>query len=520
MIPVIDVFAGPGGLGEGFSAYRDSVGRQVFKIALSIEKEADARSTLKLRSFYRQFLKNQRPEEYYDYLRGKLEVEDLYAKFAHEATNAENEAWQAELGSKNFPSNIVDKRIRAALDGDDNWILIGGPPCQAYSLVGRSRMIPKDPDKYESDHRHFLYREYLRIIAVHRPPVFIMENVKGILSSKVEGTRIVERILADLEEPLRTLPDLVRHKSGDLQYTLHALGSYGDNLFSEVPPAAPAYIVRCEEHGLPQCRHRFILVGVRKDLSWSPGTLRLEEKRVPMWDAIRDLPKIRSRVSESDDSSDVWLHTIKALLGTPELQNGSIQPALRREIKGVSARMTAIRSTGAEFVVSARKPEWQKSWFHDSRLGGVCNHSARRHMKEDLWRYFYAACFASAFGKSPTLYDFPVGLLPEHKNVDFTEDNHEVVFADRFRVQVKGRPATTVTSHISKDGHYFIHPDPTQCRCLTVREAARLQTFPDNYYFVGGRTAQYQQVGNAVPPLLARRIAHVIHRMMNDSEGA
>ncbi len=136
MIPVIDVFAGPGGLGEGFSAYRNSAGRQVFNIALSIEKDADAHNTLRLRSFYRQFLKGQHPEEYYDCLRGKFAIQDLYSKFPEQAAAAADEAWQAELGSSRFPGDTVDERIRAALDGERNWVLIGGPPCQAYSLVG------------------------------------------------------------------------------------------------------------------------------------------------------------------------------------------------------------------------------------------------------------------------------------------------------------------------------------------------------------------------------------------------
>jgi len=148
-------------------------------------------------------------------------------------------------------------------------------------------------------------------------------------------------------------------------------------------------------------------------------------------------------------------------------------------------------------------------------MGGVCNHATRAHIPGDLQRYLYASCYAKAFGRSPTLGDFPVELLPNHENARNALDGG--LFADRFRVQLRNRPATTVTSHISKDGHYYIHYDPTQCRSLTVREAARIQTFPDNYFFCGPRTAQYAQVGNAVPPLLAVKVAEIVERIFNDA---
>ena len=148
-------------------------------------------------------------------------------------------------------------------------------------------------------------------------------------------------------------------------------------------------------------------------------------------------------------------------------------------------------------------------WYRDpSGWNGICNHESRGHIPSDLMRYLFCACFSEATSdrarRTPKAEEFPAILAPAHANW------HSGDFADRFRVQVPDRPATTITSHISKDGHYFIHYDPTQCRSLTVREAARAQTFPDNYFFVGNRTQQYVQVGNAVPPYLAYQIGKVV----------
>ena len=146
--------------------------------------------------------------------------------------------------------------------------------------------------------------------------------------------------------------------------------------------------------------------------------------------------------------------------------------------------MDATLDRGDVFLKRARRVIRQhRDWFEDERLGGVCNHETRSHIRADLHRYFFVSAFARVHNRSPLLDDFPPQLLPKHENV--VEALEESKFNDRFRVQFEGRPSTTVTSHISKDGHYFIHYDPTQCRSLTVREAARLQTLPGQLLFRG-----------------------------------
>ena len=500
-IPIIDLFAGPGGLGEGFSALRRG-GRPVFKIGVSIEKDPFAHQTLELRAFYRQF-PDGAPPEYYQYLAGNISRDDLFNAHGKEAKAARNEAWKATLGKTN--AGEIDARITDALTGRRDWLLIGGPPCQAYSLVGRSKMIGEiGREKFEEDHRHFLYREYLRIIADHRPRVFVMENVKGLLSAQVNNEAIFSRILGDLQHPIEAIHGM-HHRRGRFAYNLFSI--------SNPPPELGAFdpcdfIVQCEKYGIPQARHRLIIVGVRDDVQQNPELLEVQDA-VSVNDAVRDLPRLRSGLSKELDSADRWHDAIRSIRKAAWLKDSKVDDLVRREIRFQLQMVTTDLIRGAEWLRPSRRAiRVHNDWFADDRLHGVCNHATRSHIREDLHRYFFVSAFGSVYGRSPLLNDFPTALLPDHKNV--AEALKETKFNDRFRVQVATRPATTITSHISKDGHYFIHPDPAQCRSLTVREAARLQTFPDNYYFEGPRTQQYHQVGNAVPPLLAHQIAGIV----------
>lgn len=522
-IKIIDLFAGPGGLGEGFSALRRKKGERVFKISLSVEKEASAHKTLKLRAFYRQFREGEAPQVYYDFLSGKLGASPdiLYRdpSVRRQAEAASDEARQFTLGEDNRAiNNAIEKALGKR---PDPWVLIGGPPCQAYSLAGRSRNAGNKNYRAEDDHRNFLYKEYLRVIARFKPAVFVMENVKGLLSAKINGAPIFDDICRDLECPARAL------KTGNKRqkYTIFSLTTslpLNSDLFNTgLEPAD--YIIHAEQYGVPQARHRVILLGIRNDIASKaiPGTLH-ESSGPSVKEIIGGLPALRSGLSKSTDNSRLWAAAIHNGI------NKVIAEVNRNDKKAVAQKMiTALKiidraalSRGSNWAQGSSKndldslPANLKNWYQDpSGWSGICNHETRGHIATDLHRYLFCACYSQATTNgeraTPTSSDFPETLAPDHANWKSGK------FADRFRVQSANRYATTITSHISKDGHYYIHYDPNQCRSLTVREAARIQTFPDNYFFVGNRTEQYVQVGNAVPPYLAHQIAEIVYKLLS-----
>jgi DNA (cytosine-5)-methyltransferase 1 len=502
-VPVVDLFAGPGGLGEGFSSCLRSNGDYMFNIVLSIEKDPEAIRTLTWRAFYRAFKKNGKavPKAYYEVAKlqsdkeRRLRIQEVLSN-SHEGQEAISEVKQIELGSECSSDDEVDSLIRERLNGAKDWILIGGPPCQAYSNVGRSRVGGISPD----DHRVYLYQQYLRIIEAHRPSVFVMENVQGLLSAQINGASVFEQILEDL--------------SIDGAYQIHSF----------VRPVGKNrdYLIKSEDYGVPQKRHRVILLGLRSDIKHN-GVFLNPKEQVDLKSVIGNLPPIRSGLSKRfvefsvsrtyatgrrarlyssvEDSFENWMNAIHSChleLGSSELAHLAKTYALKD------------LSRGGEFINGAYDVDRDLSlytWYSDPLLGGVPNHFSRDHQWDDLKRYFFAALFSKKYCRFPRLEDyrfFSSELLPKHENA------HTDKFNDRFRVQLPNVPATTVTSHISKDGHYFIHYDPEQCRAFTVREAARVQTFPDNYVFLGSRTAQFHQVGNAVPPFLAHQLAEVV----------
>jgi len=502
---ILDLFAGPGGLAEGFASVGRDAGERPFKIDLSVEKDRHAHATLRLRAFLRQF-GHIFPNEYYDFVRGSMTLEELAATYPEEWRVAGHEATLRELGQDRTKRFLRLRISRMRKIYGDRTVLIGGPPCQAYSLVGRARNKGNAEYSPEADARHFLYREFLWAIEELKPACFVMENVKGMLSSSVNGSFIARSIIRDLRDAADG-------------YDLYPLTTPVDD---EDKPKH--FLIRAEDHGVPQARHRVIIVGIRKQfhldaaMSTAEEALRLETaKKVATRAVLVGAPRLRSSVStrKAQGASEDWfLIRRNAAQKLAKLYKKS-DPELSSTFTAVGKKKVGDR--GYELhtdaykpsSVSVKCPDALSQWLVDEKLPCLPNTDTRSHMPSDLERYLFASAFAKVHGRSPKSQDFPSLLAPNHKNWDSGD------FADRFRVQLYDTPSSTITSHISKDGHFYIHPDPEQCRSLTVREAARLQTFPDNYMFLGPRTQQYHQVGNAVPPWLAYQIAQTLLPVLN-----
>lgn len=505
-ILVIDLFAGPGGLGEGVSSCVHENGNKPFQIGMSVEKEPSAHRTLTTRAFFRKICDIENGLDSYNaYLNGQITRDELFERFPNEAQEAKQETLFAPhaLGEHN---NDIHERIRelVAAHGNRPKVVIGGPPCQAYSLAGRSRNAGVVDYKAEKDDRHFLYKEYLKVISIAQPDAFVMENVRGILSAKVDGEVMFPRILKDLKAPGRVT------KIASPRYKVFSLVVEAENPNDPTYEDSSDYLIRSEDYGIPQARHRVILLGVREDIERVPRTLIPHEQQTTVAQVIADLPALRSGFSKREDNGKEWEKEVS-------INANRVKKLLRKQFSGAAdldlkPLKNLPRSASLPVNQPVLMPEHLIEWYRNNVPTCVLNHETRGHMDSDLLRYGYSAAFTIlSEGVSPKARDFPADLAPAHENW------HSGAHADRFRTQAANKCSTTVTSHISKDGHYFIHYDPKQCRSLTVREAARLQTFPDNYLFEGNRTQQYVQVGNAVPPYLAQQIGNVVIKLLESN---
>lgn len=501
---VIDLFAGPGGLGEGISSVKHTNGNAPFQIGISVEKEPSAHKTLTTRAFYRKVQDTKHGLSNYNaYLNGELTREELFELFPQKAEEAQQETLYSPhaLGDDN---QDIHQRIHQLVTahGERPKVVIGGPPCQAYSLAGRSRNAGIKDYKAEKDHRNFLYKEYLKVLSIAQPDVFVMENVRGILSAKIDGEVIFPRILKDLRAPGRIT------KIATPRYKVFSLVVDTENVNNPTYKDPTDFLIRAENYGVPQARHRVILLGVRADVEGIPATLNLREEQTTVEQVLADLPKLRSGFSKRKDEVKQWERAVS--------KNGTqVKKLLRKQFENTSKLdlkpfNKLNRSETQPVVYPEKMPTHLVQWYRNNAPTCVLNHETRGHMESDLLRYAFSAAYTKlSGGTSPKARDYPDALAPDHEN--WKSGAH----ADRFRTQAANKCSTTVTSHISKDGHYFIHYDPKQCRSLTVREAARLQTFPDNYKFEGNRTQQYVQVGNAVPPYLAQQIGKVVMELLD-----
>jgi DNA (cytosine-5)-methyltransferase 1 len=589
-IKIIDLFAGPGGLGEGFS---NCVENSPFEIAVSVEYEANAHKTLTLRSFFRKLNTEQQLADYYTYIKStsqeakirnkKLMIQNnkvLWEQACQETLGEPHALGNAEKWKKikngilledtdhedtphetKIFSRIED--IRKSHDGP--LIVIGGPPCQAYSVNGRNRIQAEKDYKPENDERFFLYQEYLRVLDTAKPDLFIMENVEGISSAKLAtGELIFTRIKRELTRPDNEI---------DEQYDIYSLVREphvaASKTVGPVYKSDKDYVIKASNHGVPQGRKRVILLGIKRKYG-GVDNIMAPDPNPPcnISELIGLLPKIRSGMSElsSNSQNEVqwlknWAANKKLLLNVlqdkkeilglaikkahlvtgnkmlPNAEKIKITNSYKAEITEAFSKTAveldkledpidfASHGMGNDFFVNyadntlsndfiRKQPELYK-WLHcDYKIEGVANHCSRRHMKSDLLRYMFSAAWAKAHthkdSPSPKSKNFPKALAPAHDN--WETGNH----ADRFRTIEANQVPLTITSHLRKDGHAQIHFDAIQNRSLTVREAARIQTFPDNYYFEGTQGWQFQQVGNAVPPFLAKKIALHVLAIMKD----
>lgn len=393
----IDLFAGCGGLSEGFY-------RQGFKALAHAEIDHWACETLRTRmKFY----------GYKDYNREVIE---------HDIT-----------------ADDILERIDNAVNGQTVDVIIGGPPCQAYSTAGRVR----DGKKMASDPRNYLFESYVKILEYYSPKFFVFENVTGLLSAQVKNAPIFPKVLKALGNKYKVIgnPEVL--------------------------------VLNTADYGVPQLRKRVIIIGVRKDIDksaeelyesiikthWNPETLSNEKKGkkrfVDVRQAIGDLPSVEPGQDASTEEYDY--------------------PCNNEFLKKIG-----------------------KSGIHP-----LMDHIARKHNDLDRERFQVMIHNHWSFGQLRR-------EMPQY------EHEHARVFDNSYVVQWWDLPSKTILAHIHKDGFQFIHPDEEQRRTFTVREAARIQSFPDDFEFKGSRGEKYKQIGNAVPPLFAEALAKSIKKNLID----
>lgn len=394
----IDLFAGCGGFSEGF--YQEG-----FKSIVHVDFDRAACDTIKERMRYYKYRE--------EFIEKSVICGDLTNKTTHQ---------------------LIEK----AISGQEIDVLVGGPPCQTFSSVGRAQ----DKNSMRNDPRNYLFRNYLEILEKYLPKVFVFENVSGLLSAKPNGNYIFPEIIDSMSE------------------------------FYTICDDKDTILLNSVHYGIPQIRKRVILIGVRKGLKINP---------LDIYKAIKKTHYSPEMEVKNETHGLKKYFTVKdAIYDLPKLKPGQGEEELDYKNELNNPYLKTIRPKG---------------------FNKILNHVARNHNKQDQERYKLLSKNNWQLKDLATIRPDLIHHDPKH-------------FGNRYTVQAYDRPGRTVVAHLYKDGNLFIHPDYTQKRTFTVREAARIQSFPDDFKFIGSRTDQFKQVGNAVPPLLARQIAKAIKKFL------
>ncbi|NFL87380.1 DNA cytosine methyltransferase [Clostridium botulinum] len=401
----IDLFAGAGGLSEGFL-------RAGYKFFAHVEMDEAACLTLKTRQAYYFLKRNKRLNIYKDYVSGIITREEFYSYIPKKIFKS---VINQEINAETIPN--IFKKIDQIRRNKDVDIIIGGPPCQAYSVIGRSR----DPKGMKDDKRNYLYKEYIKFLNRYSPKLFVFENVLGLLSAQ----------------------NGVIFESMKMEF-----GEAGYNIDYK--------ILNAKDFGVLEERKRIILIGWRHDIEFNYPEFKYNKKNYTIRDLFEDLPSMKA----GQICNNYNKGTNKCLLDA-----------------------------------HIRLKKWDV----------LSQHECRPNNERDLEIYRRYVEAWNVDNRKLKYNELPEELIT-HNNKDS--------FLDRFNIVPYDGICHTVVAHIEKDGHYYIHPDISQNRSISIREAARIQSFPDNFYFESSRTAAFKQIGNAVPPLMAEIIAKSIKKIL------
>lgn len=403
----IDLFAGAGGLSEGF------IMQGGFNPIAHVEMNESACFTLKTRLVYHYLKLSKNLTPYYSYLKKEISRDDLYSYVPQTLLES---VVNSEITSETIES-IFSKIDKILMDTHRKKvdIIVGGPPCQAYSLIGRS--VSKDG--MSNDPRNLLYLQYLLFIKRYNPNMFVFENVPGILTAN-KG---------------KTIGNILR-------------------AFKDIGYKVDYKILNAQDFGVLQNRKRVILIGWKSELDLEyPDFERVKFGEFTVKELLEDLVP----VSKGEECNKYKFCPNEYLTKSGIRTNSDVL-----------------------------------TW-----------HVARKTNDRD------AQIYKQAIEKwNNEMKRIKYDQLPE----ELVSHQNTATFLDRFKVlSADLNYSHTMMAHIAKDGHYYIHPDITQLRSITVREAARIQGFPDSYFFEGSRTAAFMQIGNAVPPLMSKIIAEKLH---------